>query len=324
MVQRMVMPLPTPKKTRQSRLERNPKAVIRPLELIERGIETLLLLDKARFATNDQVETTFESKTKTGRPRSPKGAEFACNRALRELFDGGWVDRIWVLLPRGDYKHYKEGYVNVLTPKGMRAVAAHLPDDEYPTFVAKNRPVELRPLVHPFAIVEFFFRARVACRHDPWLFGGWMDDKELAARKEAGFGFTNVPDGFFVISNTETDRDWPFFLEMDLGSTSIIAYTERKDWVRKILGYVAYIKRGYAHDFPELVEPVVLIVTPANRRGDPYARRDLILEAIGEGKGGGRYWVTTFDDLNAHGFWGKIWAVRTSPELRSLFDRCSQ
>lgn len=283
-----------------------------------------MLLDKARFATNDQVETTFESKTKTGRPRSPKGAEFACNRALRELFDGGWIDRIWVLLPRGDYKHYKEGYVNVLTAKGMRAVAVHLPEDEYPTFVAKNRPDELRPLVHPFAIVEFFFRARVACRREPWLFGGWMDDKELAARKAGGFGFTNVPDGFFVVTNTETDRDWPFFLELDLGTESIIAYTERNDWVRKVEGYVAYLKRGYARDFPELVEPVVLIVTPANRRGNPYERRDLILKAIRQGEGAGRYWVTTVDDLNAHGFWGKIWAVRTSPDLRSLLDRCSQ
>ena len=332
MVQLMVMPTPKDKKSRRSRIERDPKARVRPLAMIERGIETLRLLDLVRFATNDHVQTTFEAKTKTGRPRAPKGAEFACNRALRELYDGGWIERVWVLLPRGDYKHYKEGYVNVLTTKGLREVQLSYDLDgkgQHTHYETKNQPDDLRPLIHPFAIADFYFTARAACRPHPWLFGSWMDDKELASRKAGGFGFTNIPDGFFVITNEETDRDWPHFLELDLGTESVIAYTKRDDWVKKIQGYVDYIGAGktrgpYADDFLDLPDPVVLIVTVANTRGNPDARRDLILEAVKLGGGAGRFWVTTFDELLKHGLWGKIWHTTVSTTPRSLLDRCNQ
>ncbi|MDP9357413.1 MAG: hypothetical protein M3R02_19410, partial [Chloroflexota bacterium] len=101
-------------RSRRSRLVRaDPAARHFPLPAIERGREILKHLDGFLYLDNDQVETLLFQRgpTATGKPRSPKGAAYAANTALRRLFDAGYVDRIPVFLPGTKPRTVKAHYV---------------------------------------------------------------------------------------------------------------------------------------------------------------------------------------------------------------------
>lgn len=313
-----------PKSTRRSRYQRDPNARQLPIEMIERGLEILILLDRRLYATVDQVQTIFEHRpTKTGKERKPKGAENACNRACRQLYDSGFIDRVWVLLPRDRFDHYRENFVQVLTPKGLREVRLHYEQEGEGRTTrwesAKHRPEELRPFVHPYAVADFWFTLRRELSGPRFFFGEWLDDKELASRRAQGFHFQSVPDGFFLAEDAETGKVTPHFVELDCGKTTIRSYDSQKDWIDKIRDYGAYLERGgwYWSDFDGLAAPVVLIVTWNDER------ERHILEAIEEAGGGGSYWITTFDRLREYGLLGRIWRVWTSHEMRTLATRFS-
>ncbi len=263
------------------------------------------MLDKLRAASNDQLQTTFEG--------TAFATESACNRSLRQFFDAEYVDRVWVLVPRDGYDGYKELFVNVLDAKGRNVVKTHLDQfEETPHYQTRHRPTALRPYIHPYAITDFYCQLRVACRGQQHQLWGWQDDKDLASLRLRGeLHSPHIPDAFFV-ANAK-----PHFLEVDMGTESIISYTDRNDWVKKIEDYGSYLDgydAWYYSDFPDLASPVVLIVTISNERATH------ILGAIGKARGQGAYWVSTMQAVKKD-FWGSHWRVVGEDAPRSLLSR---
>ncbi len=326
-------------RSRRGRLVRaDPAARHFPLTAIERGTDIIKLLDAHLYLSNDQIETLLfrHRPTATGKPRSPKGAAYAANTALRRLFDSGYVDRIPVFLPGLKPHTVKAHYVNVLSTRGAR-VAAELLKQEGRTSRWRRSllPHPWQPLLHGYWIRQFAVTGKAACECRGWRWWSWFDDRQLAAlKKEHGARFTAVPDGFFVVTNPETGKDFPHFLEIDLGTETVTARSpHRLDWRGKVESYVDYVGRHFREQFGLAALPIILTVTESEQR---LAHLLAATEAAG---GGGRFWFTTLARLfspagvlDGHKktvsdglegtFWASIWRVPTSSQSRSLASRC--
>ncbi len=326
-------------RSRRSRLVRTDAGQkLRPLAAIERGTEILKLLDAHLYLSNDQIETLLfqQGRTATGKERSPKGAAYAANTALRRLFDSGYVDRIPVFLPGLKPHTVKAHYVNTLSARGARVAAELLRQEgRTPRWRRSLLPHPWQPLLHGFWIRQFAVTGRAACESRGWRWWSWFDDRQLAAlKKEHGARFAAVPDGFFVITNPDTGKDFPHFLEIDLGTETVAARSPgRLDWRGKVESYLDYLDRHFREQFGLASLPIVLTVTESERR---LAH---LLAATGAAGGGGRFWFTTLDRLfvptGAHdshkrrasdalqgAFWAAIWRVPTSSQMRTLANRC--
>ncbi len=159
---------PSPSVPRRSRFSRTPAGAKRlPLSGIEQADAILRALDSFLYLTNDQVETLLftHGLTTTGKPRSPKGAAYAANTALRRLFDHGYLDRVPVFLPAARREAVKAHYVNVLSPLGARTVAATLRDSERtPRWRRVLLPHPWQPILHGYWIRQFAVTGRATVR----------------------------------------------------------------------------------------------------------------------------------------------------------------
>ncbi|MDP9357933.1 MAG: replication-relaxation family protein [Chloroflexota bacterium] len=332
-------PIKPEPRSRRSRLVRAAAGQTQlPLSATERGAEILRLLDVHLYLSNDQIETLLfrSGTTATGKSRSPKGAAYAANTTLRRLFDAGYVDRVPVFLPGSALHTVKAHYVNALSTRGARMVAELLKQEGHtPRWRRSLLPHPWQPLLHGYWIRQFAVTGKAACESRGWRWWSWFDDRQLAAlKKEHGARFAAVPDGFFVITNPETGKDFPHFLEIDLGTETIAARSPgRLDWRSKVESYVDYVERHFREQFGLASLPVILTVTESE------GRLAHLLTATGAAGGGGRFWFTTLPRLfsptgvqNDHEsgasdglegpFWASIWRVPTSSQARSLASRC--
>ncbi len=308
-----------------------------PLAAIERGTGIIKTLDSFLYLDNDQVETLLfrHGLTMKGKLRSPKGAAYAANTSLRRLFDSGYVDRIPVFLPGLKPHTVKAHYVNTLSARGARVAAELLRQEgRTPRWRRSLLPHPWQPLLHGYWIRQFAVTGKAACETQGWRWWSWFDDRQLAAlKKEHGARFTAVPDGFFVITDPETGKDFPHFLEIDLGTETVTARSpHRLDWRGKVESYLDYLDRHFREQFGLAALPIVLTVTESEQR---LAH---LLAATGATGGGGRFWFTTLDRLFSPAgvlggqkepgcdglegtFWASIWRVPTSNQSRSLAGR---
>ncbi|MDP9355360.1 MAG: hypothetical protein M3R02_08785, partial [Chloroflexota bacterium] len=145
-------PIKPESRSRRSRLVRAETSTKqRPLATIERGPQILTLLDSHLYLSNDQVEMLLfrQGLTSTGKPRSPKGAAYATNTALRRLFDSGYVDRIPVFLPGTKPRTVKAHYVNALSTRGARVAAELLKQEgRTPRWRRSLLPHPWQPVLH--------------------------------------------------------------------------------------------------------------------------------------------------------------------------------
>ncbi|MDP9356642.1 MAG: replication-relaxation family protein [Chloroflexota bacterium] len=327
-----------PETKRRGRLVRTAERTSRPLSAIEHGPQILTLLDSHLYLSNDQIETLLfrHGNTVTGKPRSPKGAAYAANTALRHLFDAGYADRVPVFLPGASPHTVKPHYVNVLSTRGARIAAELLKEQgRTPRWRRSLLPHPWQPLLHGYWIRQFAVTGRAACEVRGWRWWSWFDDRQLAAlKKEHGARFAAVPDGFFVITNPETGKDFPHFLEIDLGTETVTARSPgRLDWRGKVESYLDYLDRHFREQFGLASLPIILTVTESEQR---LAH---LLAATGAAGGGGRFWFTTLarlfspagvqdgherraSDALEGAFWASIWRVPTSSQMRTLASRC--
>lgn len=321
---------------RRRRLERADVPAF-PLSAIERGPDVLRLLDALLYLSNDQIETALfrAGTTVSGKARAPKGAAYAANTALRRLFDAGYVDRTPLFLPGNAPHTVVPHYVNVLSTKGARVAARLLiKEGRTPRWRRSLLPHPWQPLLHGYWIRQFAVTGQAACLEKGWNWWSWFDDRQLAAlKKRHGATFATVPDGFFMITNPETGKALPHFLEIDLGTETVHAHSrERRDWRGKVESYLAYIDGRFREEFGVEASPIVLTVTESDQR------LTNLLAATAAAGGGGRFWFTTLAALRRVGrdgndgettapdalegaFWAPIWRVPTSRQPRSLADR---
>jgi hypothetical protein len=318
-------------RTRRPRLVRDRRNRY-PLPAITHGTEILWLLSTFRFATNDQIERVlFRDLLMPDR-----NVERAANTALRRLFDGGFLDRVPVLLPATAGTGFATRYVNTLTPAGARVVASLAAErgTDVRTWRASLRPKAHHPLLHEYWIVQFGLTALASCREVGISMAAWADDRQLAAwRKEDRFSLGNIPDAYLGLQNPRSGKQFPSFVEIDQGTETVAARSAtRRDWRRKVEGYLPYFDRGFAQEFGIEAKPIVLTVTTSE------ARLGSLLETTRQAGGGGRFWFTAHELLYPKDngsqaimtafagregpFWAPIWRTPADGGWRSLATRC--
>lgn len=156
----------------------------------------------------------------------------------------------------------------------------------------------------------------------------------LAGRKRKGqLSLLNIPDGLLVVENLSNGKLFPCLVELDLGTESVASPSRvRRDFSRKIDGYLEYLGSAFRTDFNLNAPPIVLIVADSERRLESLRATTRRLG------GGGRFWFATLPRLRQsvshHGeptansaafegpFWASNWQTAVNDERRSLATRC--
>ncbi len=169
---------------------------------------------------------------------------------------------------------------------------------------------------------------------EPLAITTWWDDRVLAARKRQGrLSLPNIPDGLLVVEHLNSGKLYPCLVELDLGTESVASPARlRRDFARKIEGYLEYLGPAFRDDFEINAPPIVLIVADSERRLDSLL---LMTETLG---GGGRFWFSTLPRLRQSAglnalhttdsaardgpFWTSNWQTAADDGWRSLTARC--
>lgn len=294
-----------------------------PVDQTEHGSDLLAVLASLRFATATQLQRIIFDRASD----TPRQARHRATRALRRLFDAGYLARISVFAPAASSGLVSRQLVHVLTPLGGRTVGLE------PRWVRTRAPRERELLTHDFWLVELAVVAMAGCPEGLSI-ETWWDDRVLAGRKRRGrLSLPNIPDGLLVMENLGTGKLFPCLVELDLGSESVASPARvRRDFARKIEGYLGYLGSAFRNDFDIDAPPVVLIVTDNERRLESLR---LTTQRLG---GGGRFWFSTLprlrqsprdnpprttDSAAREGpFWVSNWQTAVNDEWRSLAARC--
>lgn len=290
-----------------------------PLSAIDHGAYLLAVLASLRGATAIQLRRAVVGRTSA----TPRQARYRVTKSLRRLFDAGFVRRVPVFCPSASSDQLSLQVMQTLSAAGARAIGFD------PSLARSRAPKARSVLAHDFWLIELGVLALEGCP-ERLTVTHWWNDRVLAARKRMGqLSLPTIPDALLVVRNTETGKDYPCLLELDLGTESVTARgVVRADFSRKIDGYLEYLGSAFRHDFEIDAPPIVLIVTDSKRR---LASLRATTQRLG---GGGRFWFATLSPLrgmdraDAHSagfqgpFWGSNWQSAHDGGLRSLASRC--
>lgn len=257
-----------------------------PLDLIEEGSVILLALASLRFATGTHIQRVVFNRMSS----TPRQARHRSTRSLRRLFDAGYLSRVSVFAPSASSGQVSMQIVTVLSAKGATAIGLE------PRWARSRAPKEREVLSHAFCLVEL-----AVCAMEGWpeplSITTWWDDRVLAGRRRRGqLSLPNIPDGLLVVENLSTGKLFPSFIEVDMGTESVSAHSHaRRDFARKIEGYLEYLGRAFRSDFGIQAPPIVLIVTDSERRMESLRTTT---QRLG---GGGRFWFSTLARLRKSG-----------------------
>lgn len=304
----MLKPMPTSTTRKRDPYQRDQQAPRKPVAAINQGLEVLHLLDALPYLENDQIERIVYLRTRDGRPRTPAGAAVACNLAVRELFDAGYLDRLPLVFPTLDIPRVNA--VNVLTKRGFQAVTASHPEASW-NWQPSRTPNWQTVNPHRSWAVSLLAGLLAGVVLRDWGYWSVMDDHHLHRLSGEGVPFGAIPDGFFVIHRPDTGHDYPFFLEVDLGNES------QAIWAKKVADYGLFLKNHYAYVFPGLPMPVVLCVA------DGPKRVANLMQTTGAAGGGGAWWFASLAEATADPF-GLIWQTLKAPLTRSIPDRVNR
>lgn len=314
--------MPILKPTRRSSVVRQPHRRF-PLGSIDQGHRVLAVVGSLRFATNIQVRRAIFDAAST----TPRQSRYRATKALRQLFDGGHLDRVQVFCPSASSDHLSLQVVNTLSSAGARALGID------PSLVRGRAPRPRSVLSHDYWLVELGVLAFAGCP-PPLTTTHWWNDRVLAARKRKGqLSLPTIPDALLVARNGATGKDYPCLVELDLGTEAVTARGRmRTDFAHKIEGYLEYLGPTFRQDFGIAAPPIVLIVVNSERR--LISLRETTRKAGGRG----RFWFTTLERVRGNvppnggldgssaareaPFWGSCWQTADDPGWRSLAARC--
>jgi hypothetical protein len=294
-----------------------------PLALIEEGETILLALASLRFATGLQIQRIIFNRTAV----SERMARHRATRSLRRLFDAGLIRRVSVFAPSAASGRLARQVVNVLSATGARVIGVE------PRWVRSRAPKDHQVLTHEYWLMELAVLAMEGCP-PPLSITTWWDDRMLAARRrQQHMTLPNIPDALLVVQHLESGKLFPSFIELDLGTESVAGSSSgRRDFARKIEGYLEYLGTEFQAEFGIPAVPVILIVADSERR------MGSLMEVTARLGGGGRFWFSTLDRLRhdvgsdyaqagsnsgRYGpFWASNWQTSLHDGWRSLAARC--
>lgn len=123
-----------------------------------------------------------------------------------------------------------------------------------------------------------------------------------------------VPDGYFLLQVGQSR--YRHFVELDRGTeTAAAAQWGRKDWTRKVPGYLAYLHSGAFGDRYKARSFRVLTVTTSP------ARLATLKRVTEEAGGKTIFWFGTLSQLSpATMLTEAIWQVASTPDLHALVE----
>lgn len=272
--------------------------------LTPRAMEVLSAICECGALTSLQISLLcFPLRYNKGEPYR----DSYCLELLKKLREAGLIEEIerYQLKSEG-----KKAYVYRLTGKGRQILAswrnvslAELPCRQKDNRLSKDY-IEHFTLINDFRVVlmravfELGNDARIMTYYDDMDLKSRHSSDKLTLTLPGGKTESNVvlvPDGYFCLRVQETQPwDYHRFIEVDRGTEIGRSNAGYNDWVRKVLKYREYAKRGGAYQTRYQTSSVaVLTITLSEER---VANLKKITEEVG---GKHRYWFTSIDRIFA-------------------------
>lgn len=292
--------------------------------LTQRDIEVVKAVYVHRAMTTPQIETLLfppengqDHGTKTSRVR----------HRLKMLFHHGYLFRDEQPTKLSEGRKPLVYFIDRQAVPLLAESYAVFPEEI--TWKPKDNNVGWIFLDHLLATNDVRIAIEVAARQKGYILHRWLDEMTLKStemrdsveiRGPSGVTLkvTIVPDAYFFL--TAGEFDYPFFLEIDMGTeTARSSKFGRRDFTRKILGYLAYDESGlYSAKYdPEGryggLPMRVLTVTTSEAR---LATLKRAAEEVGADE---RFCFTTFGRISPESvLTGPIWDVAGGDGLRAL------
>lgn len=308
---------------RHSPLKRQKTTTRYPLSAIDQGERLLQVVGSLRWATAIQLRRALFDRTSA----TPRQARYRATKALRRLFDAGYLNRVPVFAPSAASGQLSPQVVQTLSAAGARTIGLA------PRLARTRAPKPRAVLTHDFWLVDLGVLALAGCPEELTV-THWWNDRVLAARQRKGLlSLPTIPDALLVARHVQTGKDYPCLVELDLGTESVTSRGGvRPDFARKIEGYLDYLGAPFRQEFGLDAPPIVLIVADSERR------LDSLRETTRRLGGGGRFWFATLprlrgsdgSDTQANAspaaldgpFWASNWQTAANDQPRSLAARC--
>ncbi len=275
---------PNGRRPRRRKFRRDEDAQL--VSVQERDRRILVALHEHRLLSARQIALKFF------------GSESRAVRRMRQLWDGGWVERHWLPVVTGSPQA-----LYTVGPAGVKIVAEELGID--PSDVRVVRQFKTLFVEHLLTVnhVRICFENAIE-QHPEAELDLWVGEPDCHERYEAhvepaGEGKSKrhatqhvfAPDGYgrFLYR----DKLYSFFLELDRATMS------NQRVVQKARRYAEYAALGLYERRYGVKHFRVLVVTRSEAR---LANLKRLIEPIGEG----RFWFTTLTWMTAHGFFGTI------------------
>jgi len=262
-----------------------------------RDVQVVKAVYTHRALTTPQIETLL-FRPENGRQHPTKTSR--CRHRLKLLFQYG------ILFRDEQPTRLSEGRKPLVyfIDKGAIPLLADAYDvfHEEIDWSPRENKVTWRFLDHWLATNDVRIAIEVAVGEEGLVLQRWLDEKTLKSREmkesveiRSSGGRTTmatiVPDGYFKLSDGE--YEYHHLLEADRGTETVqSAKFGRRDFTRKIRGYLAYYASGRYEAKYGARSMRVLIVTTSRKR---MANLRALTERVG---GGEQFWFTTFDEIS--------------------------
>ncbi len=304
---------------RLPRLTRADAAKLPSFRVTDRDRAILRAVGQCRILTSKQIEKLFFTPEAGEETNSSY-----CQYRLQQLYHRGYLARDEQPQKLSDGR---KPLLYALDLTGARLLA-EMADSVTKPRTRSGRTATFSPLFldHLLATNDVLIAMTIAARRAGMSISGWADELSLRKRHAAdqvtitGPGNRTkvtavVPDGYFTLRAGEKTQH--FFLEIDRGAvTGERSVWGKKDWARKIAGYLAYYHSGLFRRRYHTKSLRVLTVTSSAKRLENLLA---ITEKVG---GKARFWFTTFDHLPpGTALTEPIWRVASRPGLHPVIAR---
>ncbi|MBD0328253.1 MAG: replication-relaxation family protein [Pyrinomonadaceae bacterium] len=289
----------TETKKRRKRFTRDPEGL--PKNLTERQIRTVAAVYEHRTLTSSQIYTLLYAPEQVTaaltRQPSTVAPNTVCSDHLQRLYHHGYLERkeqAFTFTSGQRYPPY------VLDKKGVQLLAQYYGTSEKAiAWSPKDNDVSPLFLSHQIADNDIRIAFILAARNLGYTIPTWLTEPTLRKKHmvdtvtittEAGTKekVAIVPDDYFTLDTPTLLLH--HFVEIDMGTVTITATDwKRRDWERKVRGYMAYINSGkYEARYGTKGLRILTITTTETRLKN--------LKEITEKAGGtARFWFTTFE-----------------------------
>ena len=288
-------------KPKLPRLSRVPEAELPGFTMTPRDVEILQTIYQYRAVTTPQINALFfQDAPEWGASQ----VSSRCLNRLKLLFQHRYIYR--AERPQ-TVSEGRKPLVYWLDERGAQYLADLEKHSIYDMdWSLQERSVKWPFLEHLLLTNDVRTVLTVAARTKDFTLPIWHDERTLKrnhAKDKVRIKTTQghsaevsvIPDAYFLLDTTTKVEDgykYHCFIEMDRGTETAAASTDRCDWTRKIQAYLEYYRSGKYHQRYHVTSSMrVLTVTTTPRR------LQTLKEATEKAGGVKRFWFTTIDKI---------------------------